>query len=402
MGGGGQKQTTQETKEVRLPPWVEQAGQENYGFAKQIADRPFQQYQGKTVAGQDALYKQAQGLLPTLDDYYGNYADSTSGYNSVLGYNSQHYDPSTVNAMMLPQMDRGAYMNPITDYVERNAIENAARAGYTADTAIAARTAKSGGMGGSRDAVMRGVNAAETSRGIGDLSAELRSKAYDTATNAMMQDAGRKLTADTQTGQWRQQELSEYQQNQLRAQEQHLAASKGLADTADQAQAARMNEIATMLGFGQMNQEQKQRELDDVKAKWEAKYNAPLTALNIRLAALGMTPYGHTETGTSTTRSGGGGGAGQAMGFAGQFLQMLPMLASDRDLKTNIEKLDDSGPVPIYAYDYKADVAAAKKAKSPLPPKRVGPMAQDIERVAPHLVRKVGGKRVIDLTALGA
>jgi hypothetical protein len=403
MGGGGQSQTTTEHKEIKLPPWVEQASEENYGFAKQIADRPYQAYGGPTVAGFDPYVGEARRTARTLDDYQPYYKNAEQALQQVAGYNPTNYNPSTVAATMLPSMDRAAYLNPNTAYVEANAIENAKRAGLAAQTGLAAKATKSGGMGGSRDAVQRAVQGAETTRGIGDLSAELRSKAYDSATQAMMSDAARKQQAETQTGTWRQEALSEYEKNKLAAGQARVAAAHGMTETADAAQQARLNEIATKLGIGNMYQQQQQRMLDDRARKWLERYNYPLTQLNIRLAALGMSPYGHTEDGTSTTTSkgGGGGGAGQAMGFAGQFMQMLPMLAaSDESLKTNIEKLDDSGPVPIYAYDYKADVKAAKKGRRALPPKRVGPMANDIEKIAPHLVKRIGGKRVIDLSSL--
>ena len=394
MGGGGQKSTTQETKEVRLPPWVEQASQENYGFAKQVADRPFQQYTGPTVAPLTGHYKTAEGLLGTLDDYQGYYSQGANALQKVIGYNPTQYTPSTVSATMLPDMDRERYMNPFIQNVESHAIENAARQGRTAQTALAAAAAKGGGQGGSRQAIQQAVQGAETARGIGDLSANLRSQAYDTATQAMMADAARKLQADTQTGTWRQQALSEYEQNKLSANQQRVASAAGLGDLADRGQASRMNQIAARLGFNEIAQGQQQRLYDRAREMWEKEWGYPLEQLNIRLAALGMSPYGHTETGTSTTRtSGGGGGIGQALGIGGQLLGMLGGL-SDRAAKTDIEEVGEHPtlPIPLYAYRYKKDPKSY--------PKIVGPMAQDVEKVAPHLVRKVGKRKVVDLSAL--
>jgi hypothetical protein len=70
------------------------------------------------------------------------------------------------------------------------------------------------------------------------------------------------------------------------------------------------------------------------------------------------------------------------------------MALSDRSMKTDITKLgtDEGTGLPMYAYRYKGD----KKSY----PKVVGPMAQDVEKKYPHLVKKISGKRVIDLTAL--
>jgi hypothetical protein len=64
---------------------------------------------------------------------------------------------------------------------------------------------------------------------------------------------------------------------------------------------------------------------------------------------------------------------------------------SDRSTKTDIKKLTD-GPIPLYAFRYKGDPKSY--------PKVVGPMAQDVEKVVPSAVKKVGGKRVVDITNL--
>ena len=157
-----------------------------------------------------------------------------------------------------------------------------------------------------------------------------------------------------------------------------------------------MNEILQYLGIGSMGQEQKQRELDDKYRRWNEKKDYPLEQLNILMSALGMSPYGRTETTNKTSESKvGGGGAG----MFGGMLQMIPglmSLASDRTLKTDIERLgtDDATDLPLYAYRYKKDPKTY--------PKTVGPMAQDVEKKYPALVRTVAGKKVIDLSALAA
>lgn len=64
-------------------------------------------------------------------------------------------------------------------------------------------------------------------------------------------------------------------------------------------------------------------------------------------------------------------------------------LLSDRRDKTNIERLgkDDKTGLPIYAYDYKAGSRTG--------PKRVGPMAQDVEKKYPGSTTEVGGHLTI-------
>jgi hypothetical protein len=88
-------------------------------------------------------------------------------------------------------------------------------------------------------------------------------------------------------------------------------------------------------------------------------------------------------------------GLGGALGGLGAMSKFM----SDEKMKTNIQKLgkDPITGIPMYAYDYKDDVEEAEEEGRPMPPKRVGPMAQDVEKVAPKKVQKVGGKKVVNL-----
>jgi hypothetical protein len=63
---------------------------------------------------------------------------------------------------------------------------------------------------------------------------------------------------------------------------------------------------------------------------------------------------------------------------------------SDEREKTNIKSLGDG----LYAYDYKDDVKRARESGEPMPPKRVGPMAGNLEKV-PGLVTKINGHKVV-------
>ncbi|MET1020147.1 MAG: tail fiber domain-containing protein [Microterricola sp.] len=395
MGGGGQSQTTQETKEVRLPAWVEQAGMDNYAFAQQIANKPYEAYAGPTVAGLTADWKTARSKLEGLNDYYGDYDAASNALKGVLGYDPDDIRQRAITAPTMKDVDVSTYLNPYITNVEQRTLANMGEQGQLQQRQIAADAAAKKAFGGSRQAIQQGVAGAKTIRAMGDKSAELRQAGFDQATKLAQTDLQRQYEAAKQTGDWQQAAEIESGRQDLQAHQQTIEGSAQLAKNADAAQAARMNEMASYLGFGQMQQEQTQREYDDKAAKWQKKHDYDLTRLNILLSTLGLTPYGHTESGTSTTRSkGGGGGLGEAMGLGKSLIGLLGAFASDRSLKTNVEKLGDIDGLPIYAYDYKADVKAGYRG-----PKRVGPMAQDVEKRLPGAVRKVGGKRVIDLSA---
>lgn len=123
------------------------------------------------------------------------------------------------------------------------------------------------------------------------------------------------------------------------------------------------------------------------------------------MGILGMYPGGATDSsgwstgsGSSTAMGGGGGGGfgsilGPAMSTAGMAMQFLPMLSDRRD-KTDIVDLgtDPLTGLKTYAYRYKGDPKNT--------PKTVGPMAQDVEKVRPDLVREIGGHKVVAMHAL--
>jgi hypothetical protein len=394
MGGGGGKQTTTESKTIQLPAWVDKASQANYQQAQQVANRPYDAYGGETVAGLDPLYYQARNALTSMDDMMAAYGNAGNALQGILGYNPQDINAPTLRAGQLSETDLAPYLNPYTNEVEQRAIANMERTGQGQQNQLASDATQKGAFGGSRQAMQQAIQGAETARGVGDLSAQLRKQGYDAATANALADIKARQEADTQTGTWRMTAQQESEKNRLQAQQNKTQAAQQLTSTADQYQKAQQNQIMMALGLGQISQEQAQREMDDLAGKWQKERDYPLEQLNILMSALGMSPYGHTETGTSTTKSsGGGGGLGGLLSGGMGLLQAFAGM-SDRTEKTDIKKIgrDEGLDVPLYAYRYKGDPKTY--------PKVVGPMAQDLEKKHPQLVRKVAGKRVVDLTTL--
>jgi hypothetical protein len=74
---------------------------------------------------------------------------------------------------------------------------------------------------------------------------------------------------------------------------------------------------------------------------------------------------------------------------------------SDERAKENINRIgtvfaagrDGEKPLPVYEYSYKAD---------PMQQRRVGPMAQDVEKIEPRAVKQKRGVKFIDKTKLGS
>lgn len=77
-------------------------------------------------------------------------------------------------------------------------------------------------------------------------------------------------------------------------------------------------------------------------------------------------------------------------------------LKSDENTKANIDRLgkDPKTGLEMIAYDDRADLQRAKEEGTPMPPKRVSVIAQDVEKVDPKAVRKVGRTKVVSTQSL--
>lgn len=347
-----QPTTTTQISKVELPKWVDEAAQSNYKLAEQIANKPYNPYTGQTVAGTSQTTQDAYDLFKNT---LGAGSEALTGAGNMFAKQGAG----------LAGLNRDDYMNPFINEVESKALgaldESRVKSLMgNADKAIAANA-----FGGSRAAIVDAVTNAEAAKSAGQLSAGLRSEGYDKATAAMLAD----LQAAGSAGQ-------------------------GLLSQSQAEMDKRNKDFAGLLGIGQQQQGQTQRELDDAKGRFDEKEGYDLERLNILLSSLGMSPYGKTENTQKTTQGGGG------TDFAQMGLGILSLLGglfgiSDKTLKTDIEKVGDStiADVPIYSYRFKG---APKKSK-----KIVGPMAQDVERVKPDAVITIGGKKAVRKDILG-
>jgi len=357
MSGGKPAQAT-EVKQTQLPAWVEGASKENYDLAKSIAGTSYQPYQGPTVAGQSPYttqgYNLAQSTIGSTDPYYteagGAYRSAGDIYKATSG-----------------PLDINPYLNPYTQEVENRAVANAERSltSNLLDVNDLSRTA--GAFGGSRHGIESGVTRAEGVRNIGDLTAELRRAGIDYATTTALND--RTGIRSSAAG--------------------LLGVGSGLLSTASGKEAAEAQDINQLYAAGAQDRNYFQQLLDAEAKKFYEMRDYPTEQLNIRLAALGMSPYGRTETGSKTSTQEQLPTDWATLGLGGA--KIAASMYSDRNMKTDIEKLT-GGPIPMYAYRYKSDPKSY--------PKVVGPMAQDIEKIAPKAVKKVGGKRVVNLSNL--
>lgn len=345
MGGTTSTTNTSQQQKVELPAWVNEASQSNYQLAKDVSGRPLEQFQGERVAAPSDLTTQGYGMLRSgAGTEAPLYGEAANLYRSSAG-----------------PLDINKYLNPYTNEVEQRAIGNANTALTQQLNNIASDASRNKVFGGTRMGVQQGVAQAEGVKGIGDLSAALRKQGFDTAANLATADLGRKATA-----------------------------ASGLLTTAGGQQSSRIADASSLLSGGQQETGSRQAVINAAIDKFNEARNYPVEQLNMRLAALGMSPYGKTTSGTGTSST------ETPMDWATTGLGVLKALPalyamSDRNTKTDIKKLTD-GDIPIYSYRYKDDPKSY--------PKVVGPMAQDIEKKYPSAVKKVGKHRVIDINNL--
>ena len=442
--GGSQPSKTTQVSQVRLPGWVNTAGKENYRLAKRVAEKPLKQWEGDRIADPSQMTLQGYGLLEknlgSLDPYFDKagkaYDASSAMYNKGAGVLDQasplygranaefakasgmvdaakplYGEAADIYRSTAGPLDISPYLNPYTGEVEQRSIANANTALTQQLAQQKADAAKANVFGGSRFGVQQGVTASEGARGIGDLTAALRKAGIDYATTTGLQDragirdsaagllgtaSGRLGAAGTYGNVGTGYLNTAAGMRDTAAGYGSLAGGlgatgQGYLSTAGAKGAQNATDVASFLGAGAQQEGQKQKEINSLIDLFNERRNYPVEQLNIRLAALGMTPYGKTETSTKTGTSEQPGPDWATLGLGA--LKTIPAFwaMSDKSMKTDIEKLTD-GPIPLYAYRYKSDPKSY--------PKVIGPMAQDVEKVVPSAVKKVRGKRVVNISNL--
>ena len=378
MGKSSKPQTT--TQKTELPEWVQTEAQRNLRIADELASRPYQAYGGATVAGfapeQEQAFQLAQANL-------GAYRPALTAATGAATQGAL-YQPQQVTAPSFLSGNIQSYMNPYLQEVEQRAGDALGRQLAQTQNQIASQAVQARAFGGSRQGIQEGVAAGEAARAMGDLSARLRSEGFGQAAALQQADQARQMQAALAN-----------QQAGLAGAGLGLQSAGVLGNLAQQTQQAGMADVGAISAVGGQRQALEQQQLQDAYRRFTEQRDYPLQQLNLRLAALGATPYGQTTTQTATGQQGsslltGLGGAGSAMAGAAQFLPVVMSMFSDRTGKTDIKKIgkDEETGINIYSYRYKGDPKTY--------PKMVGPMAQEIEKKYPDKVSEIAGRKVVD------
>lgn len=276
-GGGGGGGSSQNTVTNQLSPEVAAATQENYQFAKQIADRPYQPYYGSTVAGFNGTQQLGQnmGVNAALTNAGGQtlagaiQRAQSGGQGATTGFQS-YLD------QIMPQ-----YSSQVIDPALK-ALDTQRQQALSENSSDAVR-AKA--FGGDRQGVVEANTNALFGNQAAQLQANLGKEGYQTA-------------------------LGQFNADQTRA----LQSSGLLAQLGAQERSNAFGNASALEGIGAEQQGQTQAELDDAYRRFTEARDYPLQQLAIRQSALSSQPYASSSTSTSTT--GGRSKAGGAIGGA--------------------------------------------------------------------------------------
>jgi hypothetical protein len=368
MGGSTTTQDTQQQQTTQLPPWINDAAQQNYAFAQNVAMQPLQQYQGQMVPDVSPQMQQAWNTAATSGNAgMPQFNAATAGFAGALGQTPMSVDPQTLRGA-----DLSAYLNPYTQNVidKTLPIMQQQLALSQNQQQNAANSAKA--FGGSRQGIQQGVTQAQGAQGMAQMAAQLNQANYGQAVQGAQYDISNNLTSQ--------------QNNQAAAQAKinsDILASSGLASTGTDIMNQANNAFTMQNTAGAEQMGQAQAVINAQQQKFNQAVNYPQQQMGILQSALGMTPYGTSTTGTgqTVTEKPFDWGALAASGLS-TLGSLVPKPGSDRRLKKNLKKVGVHKPTktPIYAYNWKGDPPGA--------PKSLGPMAQDLQKTIPGSVTK--------------
>jgi hypothetical protein len=340
MSGGGKSQTS--TQQVQIPPEVMARYNAVNTRAEATASKPFQQYSQDPNAFVAPLTSTQQAGIQNVNQAAGM---SQPYFNTAAGLTmggAQGVGPLT-------QQQIGYYQNPFTQSVVNSTMAGLQQQQGQQLSQQQAEAIKGGAFGGDRAGIQRAQLMGQQGLATAQAIAPLYQQGYQQA---------------VQTAQGQQGVVASDLQRQL-------AAGQQLGGLGAAGQQAALAGAQAQIGAGTAEQQTQQAGLQALYNQFlqERGYDFQ-TAQFLANIAMGTGALSGSTT-TSTVPA--------------------PFFSDERE-KTNVQPLGEG----MYAYDYIDDVRRAEDEGRPMPPKRVGPMAQDIEDRAPGLVGEVGGHKVVD------
>jgi hypothetical protein len=325
FGGSKSQQTSQTTQ---LPAWLENAGQETFAFAKDIASEPYQAYSGPRIAPLSGLEREGMGALSSAA---GGFRGALSGAGGIIKGAATPWSGDAARR----------YMDPFV----KGALDPAAREiGRTAQRQRYDRNAQAIAADAFGNHSRRAVGDALADRNeleaISDLYGRGYSEAYRGALGAFGADQGRALQA-----------------------------GGALADY------GRMGVDALFKG-GALGRADEQASYDLAYQDFLRQKGYPQEQLDLLIRAMAGVPYSRTTTGSVPVQQPSVVGQLGGLGLAAYGL----FGGSDARFKQDVEEVDDDEvlarvvrlPVKSWRYRPLAGALLGDDGR-----RHIGPMAQD-------------------------
>lgn len=342
---GGKTQTA--TQQVQIPPEVMARYRAVNTRAETAAAQPFQAYSQDPSAFVAPLTQTQRAGIENINQAAGM---TQPYFNTAAGLTmggAQGVGPLT-------QQQIQYYQNPFTQSVVGSTLANLQQQQGQQLSQQQAEAIKAGAFGGDRAGIQRAQLQGQQGLATAQAIAPLMMQGYQQG---------------VQTAAGQQAVVAQDLQRQL-------AAGQQLGGLGAQAQQTALAGAQAQLGAGTAEQQTEQAGKQALYNQFLQERGYPFQVAQF-LANIAM-------------------GTGALSGSTTATTQAAPFFSDERE-KTNVQPLGEG----MYAYDYIDDVRRAEEEGRPMPPKRVGPMAQDIEERAPGLVGEVGGHKVVGMNSMG-
>lgn len=291
-GGSGGTSTVSSNSSNTLPAWVDQAGQDIWYKAKNVAQYEYlPAYTGQRVANVSDATKGMVGQLAN------NVGAGNGTFNSAIqtAQGVGNYKPQ-----FLSGADLQPYMNPYTQNVidTSMAVMDQNRQGALND--VRDQAIKSGAFAGSRHGVTEGVTNAQYGMQGAQLAAQLNNQNFQQAQQGFLSD----------------------QQAGLQGQALNLQGAQGAAGLQAAQQQNFLQGIQAALQGQGILQGNEQDKLNAALAQYNEQRQDPVDRLKIQLAAIGGVPYPTYQSSVQTGPGPSSNGLMQGLGAASSLIGM--------------------------------------------------------------------------------
>ena len=285
MSGGTTQQSGTSTSINQIPQWMTDAGEQNYGFAQQVAEQPLQQYQGQMVADVAPQTQQSWDVAANSGNVGADqYAAGSLGYLGALAQNPMQVNAggstmqvnaggptmqvnnpgnaAAVTAGQLSNTDLSPYLDPYTQDVINATMPGMLQANALSQNQGANAANSANAFGGSRQGIQQGVAQAQGAQNVGLMLANLNNANFTQAQAAATGDINRNLTAATTNQQSQQTDLARQNQDLLANQTANANDLNRSLTAQTSNQTANANDLARRLAAQTTNQTAQQQKIN--------------------------------------------------------------------------------------------------------------------------------------------